>query len=102
MRKNRLIKMKKSLMALSIATALTVEAVAMPLCQSIQNEALGQNYSIELNSEHLASYVQQLNNLKVDYESHLNNSVMYKLPEGVGKDEEISVIIPIAEAMNIV
>ena len=35
----------------------------------------------------------RLDGLKVDYEKYLDNSVMYRLPEGIRDDEEISVII---------
>ncbi|MBE6587155.1 MAG: hypothetical protein E7647_01925 [Ruminococcaceae bacterium] len=46
-------------------------------------------------SDFEASYIQKLDNLAVDYESYLDNSVMFQLPEGVSDSEEISVIITV-------
>ena len=45
--------------------------------------------------EYNASFIQQLNNLAVDYTSYLDSSKVFKLPEGVSADEEISVIITV-------
>ncbi len=40
-----------------------------------------------------ASYIKENNDLKLNLDSFLDKNVMYKLPDGVGDDEEISVII---------
>ncbi|MBO5417263.1 MAG: leucine-rich repeat protein [Clostridia bacterium] len=44
-----------------------------------------------------ASYIQKLdaNSLKLNYEDFIDSNVMYKLPDSVGADEEISVIITV-------
>ena len=42
-----------------------------------------------------ASYIEKLDGIKADYESYLDSSVMYRLPEGIRDDEEISVIITV-------
>ena len=42
-----------------------------------------------------ASYIQKVENLKADYTQYLDNSKMFELPEGVGAEEEISVIITV-------
>ncbi|MBR6514148.1 MAG: leucine-rich repeat protein [Clostridia bacterium] len=43
--------------------------------------------------DYTASYIQKLDGVKVDYSQYLDNSVMFELPEGIGDDEEISVIV---------
>ena len=42
-----------------------------------------------------ASHIQKVENLKADYTQYLDNSKMFELPEGVGAEEEISVIITV-------
>ena len=43
--------------------------------------------------EFKASYIEKLNNVKVDYSDYLDSSVMQRLPDRVRDDQEISVII---------
>ncbi|MBQ9848636.1 MAG: leucine-rich repeat protein [Clostridia bacterium] len=43
-------------------------------------------------------FIKQLNGLKHDYTQYLDSSVMFKLPEGIGDDEEISVIVTVDSA----
>ncbi|MBQ2729791.1 MAG: leucine-rich repeat protein [Clostridia bacterium] len=45
--------------------------------------------------EFKASYIQQIEGLGSNYESYLDSSKMFKLPEGVSANEEISVIITV-------
>lgn len=45
--------------------------------------------------EFKASYIQQTDDYASDYQKYLDNSVMFRLPEGVGADEEISVIVTV-------
>ena len=43
--------------------------------------------------EFKASYIEKLNNVKVDYSDYLDSSVMQQLPDTIRDDQEISVII---------
>ncbi len=45
-----------------------------------------------------ASYIQRLDNVKVDYSDYLDQSVMQPLPAGIRDDEEISVIVTLDQA----
>ena len=50
------------------------------------------------NSDLTASFIEKLEDLKVDYTDYLDNSVVLRLPEGVTNDDEISVIITVDTA----
>ena len=52
---------------------------------------------VEAASEPFVPTIERLDGLQVDYEKYLDNSVMYRLPDGVRDDEEISVIITTGE-----
>ncbi|MBR5286831.1 MAG: leucine-rich repeat protein, partial [Clostridia bacterium] len=43
-------------------------------------------------------YINKNNNLKFDYTDYLNSSVMYKLPDHIGDNDEISVIVTVDTA----
>lgn len=45
--------------------------------------------------EYHASSIEKLEGMEIDYTQFLDDSVMFQLPEGVGDDEEISVIITV-------
>ena len=96
MKKNRCLRIAKTFTALCIASALVTEAAAMPLYNSGRNEViLVQGTYQEADGKFDASFIEKLNNLNINYEDYLNSSVMFQLPEGVGPDEEISVIITV-------
>ena len=44
-------------------------------------------------ADYQASYIERVDNIKVDYTKYLDSSVMQKLPETVRNDQEIAVII---------
>ena len=50
-------------------------------------------------ASYTASYIKEMTGkLKTNFESYLDSSVMYKLPETIRDDQEISVIIKLDEA----
>ena len=53
-------------------------------------------------SSYKASYIEQLNEVKVDISQYLDGNVAYQLPEGVSDDELISIIIdlPIVDLLD--
>lgn len=51
--------------------------------------------ALAADSEFSASYIEKLEGLEVDYSDYLDNSVVLQLPDGVDKDDEISVIITV-------
>ncbi|MBQ8518613.1 MAG: leucine-rich repeat protein [Agathobacter sp.] len=51
--------------------------------------------AIAADSEFSASFIEKLEDLKVDYTDYLDNSVVLHLPDGVTNDDEISVIITV-------
>ncbi len=51
--------------------------------------------ALAADSEFSASYIEKLEDLKVDYTDYLDNSVVLQLPEGVTNDDQISVIITV-------
>ncbi|MBR6562375.1 MAG: leucine-rich repeat protein [Clostridia bacterium] len=44
------------------------------------------------------SYIQRLDGLTFDHMQYVDNSVMFRLPDGIGDDEEISVIVTVDSA----
>ena len=78
MKNKTLTKITKVSVILLIVVALAAGIFAMPQAQAA-------NYR--------ASYIQRLEDIKVDYSDYLDSSVMQKLPESIRDDQEISVII---------
>lgn len=66
------------------AVLMVITALLTGLIVTPQAEAVQQPFSPTIN---------RLDGLKVNYEDYLDGSVMYRLPEGIRDDEEISVII---------
>ena len=54
--------------------------------------------AIAADSDFSASFIEKLEDLKVDYSDYLDNSVVLRLPEGVTNEDEISVIITVDTA----
>ena len=54
--------------------------------------------ALAADSDFSASFIEKLENLKVDYTDYLDNSVVLQLPDGVTNDDEISVIITVDTA----
>ena len=78
MKKNHLKKVVQASVIGLLIAALTVGIAAMPHAQA---------------AEYKASYIERLNEIKVDYTDYIDSSVMQQLPETVQADQEISVII---------
>ncbi len=54
--------------------------------------------ALAADSDFSASFIEKLEDLKVDYTDYLDNSVMLRLPDGVTNEDEISVIITVDTA----
>ena len=54
--------------------------------------------ALAADSDFSASFIKELEDLKVDYTDYLDSSVVLQLPEGVSNDDEISVIITVDTA----
>ncbi len=54
----------------------------------------------KVNASEDDSFIRELTDLKHDYTQYLDNSVMFRLPDGISDDEEISVIVTV-DAANI-
>ncbi len=80
MKKTMLAKTLRSALSFLMVLSIVMGTFAIPKVQA---------------SEFGASYIQKLDSIASDYEKYLNNSVMFKLPEGIGSDEEISVIVTV-------
>ncbi len=79
MNKKKRLNVSKLTVALLLAAALVLGVVAMPRVQA---------------TGYQASYVSPLEeSVEVDYTQYLNEAVMFRLPEGVSSDTEISVIV---------
>ncbi len=79
MKKNKWIHFTRSALVLALAAVILVCALYVP-----QARATG----------YQASYIEAMNQaLNVNYKDYLNSDVVYQLPDGVGDDEQISVII---------
>lgn len=101
MKKKMLSKIVKATSAFFIISAIVTDAVAWPLFWNNGYTVSASQESEKGNSKYQASFIEELDNLtKLEYEEYLDNSVMFKLPEGVGDDEEISVIISL-DVVNI-
>ena len=83
--------MKKPIFAKKLNRTLAALMVPALVIGSISN--IGALAVQAADSEYNASYIQKVENLALDYTDYLDSNVVYELPEGVGADEEISVII---------
>ena len=50
-------------------------------------------FAVEADPTFQSGSINRLENLKVNYEDYLNSQVAFQLPDDIGKEEEISVII---------
>ncbi len=73
-----------------LATALLAGTVLVPAMWATTAVATGFG----------ASHINRLNGLNYDYSQYLDNSVMFKLPDGIDDNEEISVIVTV-DTVNI-
>ena len=100
MKKKILSKVIKTASAFFVASAIMTEAVAWPLFQNN-----GYIVSAAQDSSGGASkyqfYMEEFDKLaKLEYEKYLDSSVMFKLPDGIKDDQEISVIVSL-DVVNI-
>ena len=94
-------KIMKVTSTLFITSAIVIDAVAWPFLDGSAYKVSAGQESIKGDSKYHASFVEEIDKLtSLEYEEYLNSSVMFKLPEGVGDDEEISVIISL-DVVNI-
>ena len=101
MKKKMLSKIVKATSAFFIISAIVTDTVAWPLFQDSGYTVSAGQESVKGNSKYQASYIEEIDNLtQLGYEEYLDNSVMFALPEGVGDDEEISVIVSL-DVVNI-
>ncbi len=82
MSKKRLVKKLRSTLAVMLTVAILLGTIAVP--------------SIALNVDD-ASIIHKTDDYASNYSQYLDESVMFELPEGVGDDEEISVIVTLDE-----
>ncbi len=87
MKKANLLKKMRSAVASLMVPVVLAGTVLMPLAD-VADKVNG-------TSDYESSYIHKLENLGFDYTDYLNNSVMFRLPEGIGDDEEISVIVTV-------
>ena len=101
MKKKMLSKIIKATTVFLITSAIVTDTVIWPLLD-------GNGYMVSAGQEseggaskYQASFIDELDKLtKLEYEDYLDNSVMFKLPEGIKDDEEISVIVSL-DVINI-
>ena len=80
MKRNVFKRVFKATLALLLVFTMVAGILPAPMLQAVEKE-------------YHASSINKMDGVKVDYSQYLDNSVMFKLPEGVGENEEISVII---------
>ncbi|MBQ4600589.1 MAG: leucine-rich repeat protein [Oscillospiraceae bacterium] len=80
MKKMNQTKRLRSVLMVLVAAALIFGAVAAPHAQA---------------SDYEASYIKPLQGVEVDYSQFVDSSVMYRLPDGVSSEQEISVIVTV-------
>jgi len=80
MKKNTHVRLSRSVLTVLIAVAILFGVIALPQAQAASYEA---------------SVITRRDDIQVDYSKYLDSSVMFPLPEGVGDEEEISVIITV-------
>ncbi len=80
MEKTKLSKKLKGALSLGLATAMLAGSLVIPTAAT---------------GEFKASYIQQVEGMGANWESYIDSSKMFKLPEGVKANEEISVIITV-------
>ena len=83
MKKRTQIRMTQMLVILALVAALIAGVVAIPVTQASVFEA---------------SFIQKLDNVKVDYTDYLDTSVVQPLPQSIRDDETISVIVTLDNA----
>jgi len=80
MKKTMLAKKLKRALSVVMVMAILMGSVSMPTAQAT---GFG------------ASYIQKLDNIASNYEQYLDSSVMFELPDGIGDNDEISVIVTV-------
>lgn len=83
MSKTRLVKKLRSTLAVLLTAAILMGTIAVP--------------GMALNIDNDASIIHKTDDFASNYQEYLDDSVMFELPEGVGDDEEISVIVTLDE-----
>lgn len=90
MKKARFAKKCRAVLSAALVPVLLAGAVIAPIIKTTLPAAKASDYDREI--------VKKLEGVAADYRQYLNSSVMFKLPEGVSADEEISVIVTVKSA----
>ncbi len=90
MKKHSFVQKGRALLAAAMVPVLLAGTILLPFARSssLSVDAL----------ENDESFIQRLDNIKHDYTQYLNNNVMFKLPDGIADDQEISVIVTVDSA----
>ncbi len=80
MNNKTLVKLTRSALLVLVAVTLLFGVIALPQAQA---------------ATYTASAITKRDDVKVDYSEYINSDVMHSLPESVGSDDEISVIITV-------
>lgn len=91
MRNAKLIKKLKNALAGVMVPVLLAGTVILPVMRSSTNVQASDDNGI---------YIQKIENLANDFSEYLDSSVMFRLPDGINGNEEISVIVTV-DAVNI-
>lgn len=90
MKKARFAKKCRAVLSAALVPVLLAGAVIAPVIKTVLPIATASDYDREI--------VKRLEGVATDYRQYLNSSVMFRLPEGVSADDEISVIVTVKSA----
>ena len=96
MKRNMHAKKLKKFTVFTLATAMILNMVALPVSQIISGFAYASEDSGTGDSTYKAPFVQVTDeSFSTSYKDYLDSSVMFQLPDGVDDEEEISVIVTV-------
>lgn len=90
MKKTKLVKKCKNALSAIMVPVILAGALIVPAMRTAVSDVQA--------SEYEDSYIRQIENLSFDYSQYLNSSVLFKLPDTVGAEQEISVIVTVDSA----
>lgn len=83
----------RSVLAFCTTIALTFETMGAPCLQAASAWQPDASAEESADLEGTASYINKLEDVNVDYTDYLDSQKVFRLPDGVGDDQEISVIV---------
>ena len=89
MKKTHLLQKIKRTLATVTASVLLIATVAVPAVQAFFPGKTASGFD--------AGYINKLNNIGTNYDKYIDNSVMFRLPDNIAADQDISVIITVGE-----